>query len=229
MQQSVGQRPVTSSAAVGLLLIVAGCAVLIGRAAGLDLFGAIGPWGWPLFIIVPGVVLLAASLIPARPNGIGFATAGAVVTTVGLLLAYQWRTGHWESWAYAWALLPGAAGLAQLAYGLFAREREMIRRGIWMMAVAAVLFTVGAWFFEGVFAGEPRPLGVDWGPVGLIVIGAIVLAGAFLGPSEADAASPGAVPPAIPVPPASSRIPATDGAVPPPPTQGTPAEPSRPG
>ena len=30
---------------------------------------SIGRWGWPFFIIVPGVVLLAASLVPAPPKG----------------------------------------------------------------------------------------------------------------------------------------------------------------
>ena len=52
----------------------------------------------------------------------GFAIAGSIVTTVGSVLLYQQTTGHWESWAYAWALVgPGAAGLGMLVYGLLFR------------------------------------------------------------------------------------------------------------
>ena len=191
MQQSMGQRHVTAPAVLGLLLIVLGAAALLARTAGFNLFEAVGPWGWPLFIIVPGLVLLGASLLPARPHGIGFATAGAIVTTVGLILLYQWRTDHWESWAYAWALLPGAAGLAQVAYGLYAEQRAMVNRGLWMTGIAGALFVVGAWFFEGLFAGQPRPLGLDWGPIALIVLGAVVAARALFRQAEPAPEPPG--------------------------------------
>jgi len=93
MQQSFGQRSAAAPAVLGLLLIAVGAIFVIARATGWDLSGESGSWGWPLFIIVPGVVLLAMSLVPARPAGIGFAIAGAVVTTVGSILLYQSRTG----------------------------------------------------------------------------------------------------------------------------------------
>ena len=79
-------------------------------------------------------------------------------------------------------------------------KRDMIERGIWMAAIGGLLFAVGAWFFEGIFAGEPRPQGIDWWPVGLIVIGGIVLAGAFLRPRDPEAVNT----PRPPAPPASS-------------------------
>src|SRR5687768_6840409 len=120
MQQTIGRRSVTAPAVLGIALIAIGALVLLTRATGIDLFGSIGAWGWPAFIIVPGLVLLGLSLVPTRPAGVGFATAGAIVTTVGLLLAFQSQTGHWESWAYAWAILPAAAGLALVGYGAFA-------------------------------------------------------------------------------------------------------------
>ena len=43
---------------------------------------------------------------------------GTVATTVGLVLLYQNNTGHWESWAYAWALVgPAASGLGLALWG----------------------------------------------------------------------------------------------------------------
>ena len=59
-QQSVEQRSTTAPAVLGLLLILFGGIALLARAAGVSVFDAVGPWGWPLFIIVPGLVLLAA-------------------------------------------------------------------------------------------------------------------------------------------------------------------------
>jgi hypothetical protein len=180
MQQSFGQRPVAAPALVGLLLIIVGGVVLAARQFGFDLFGPIGDWGWPLFIIVPGIVLLALSLVPAPPAGIGFAIAGAIVTTVGSLLLYQSRTGHWESWAYAWALIPMAAGAALVLYGSFARSSSMVRGGTWMAGIAAVLFATFAWFFEGMFAGTVRPELIDWWPVLIVGAGAVLVLRAAL-------------------------------------------------
>jgi hypothetical protein len=190
MQQSFGQRAAAGPAVLGVLLIVLGAAALILRDLGFNLFQAVGTWGWPFFVIVPGVVLLAAALIPAPPRGIGFATAGAIVTTVGAILLYQSRTGHWESWAYAWALLPLGAGAATLLYGLFAREGGMVKTGLTMVAIASAMFLVGAWFFEGVFAGEPRPTDVGaWWPVGVIVLGGVIVLRAVLLPAPRSSSS----------------------------------------
>ena len=181
MQQSAGQRAMTGPAVVGLLLIAFGAAALLLRESGFNPFAAAGAWGWPFLVIVPGLVLLAASLVPAQPRGVGFATAGAIVTTVGALLLYQSRTGHWESWAYAWALIPLAAGSALTLYGLLARARGMVTTGLTMAGIAAALFVAGAWFFEGVFAGEQRPTDVGaWWPMGVIVLGGVIVLRAVL-------------------------------------------------
>jgi hypothetical protein len=186
MQHSAGQRAMTGPAVVGILLIAFGAAALVLRQLEISPFAAIATWGWPFFVIVPGLVLLAASLLPAAPKGIGFATAGAIVTTVGALLLYQTRTGHWESWAYAWALIPLGAGSALVLYGLLARERGMVTTGLTMAGIAAALFLAGAWFFEGVFAGEPRPTDAGvWWPIGVIVLGGVIVLRAAL-PSRSD-------------------------------------------
>jgi hypothetical protein len=175
MQQSFGQRPVAAPAILGFLLIAVGAIVLLARAVGFDVSGPIAAWGWPLLVIAPGLLLLAAALVPSPPRGIGFAIAGAIVTTVGALLLYQSQSGHWESWAYAWALIPMAAGLALTVYGLFSRSSSMVRGGAWMAGIAALLLAVGWWFFEGVFAGRVRPELVEWWPIAIVVVGAILV------------------------------------------------------
>ena len=106
-------------ALVGALLVVGGVGWFVARELRFDPFAAIADAGWPFFVIIPGVILMASSLIPKPPNGVGFAVAGSIVTTVGLVLLYQESTAHWESWAYGWVLVgPGAAGLGMLLYGL---------------------------------------------------------------------------------------------------------------
>lgn len=184
MHESLGRRSVTGPAVIGVLLIAFGATVLILRDSGFNLFARLGAQDWPFLIIVPGVVLLAASLVPAPPRGIGFATGGAIVTTVGTLLLYQARTGHWESWAYAWALIPLAAGVATLVYGAIIGRRAMVTTGLTMAGVGAALFLAGAWFFEGVFAGESRPTEIgSWWPIGVIVLGGVIVVRALLMPA----------------------------------------------
>ena len=42
------------------------------------------------------------------------------------------------------------------------------------------MFVAGAWFFEGLFAGDERPLEIgNWWPVGVAVIGALDVVRAF--------------------------------------------------
>jgi hypothetical protein len=187
MQQSFGRRQAMGPAIVGAVLIALGIAAMLLRQAGIELFEEIGEHGWPLFIIVPGLVLLALALLPAPPKGVGFAIAGAVVTTVGGILLYQSRFDHFESWAYAWALIPAFTGAALGLYGLFAHERAMTRTGIWMALVAGLVFVVGAWFFEGVFSNDRRIIDAgNWWPVAVIILGALFILRAFLfrGPQQ---------------------------------------------
>lgn len=170
-------------AIVGVLLVVAGLAAVALRAAGVDVFDAIARAGWPLFIILPGLVLLVGAVVVAPPGGLGFAIAGTIVTSIGLLLWYQDTANHYESWAYAWALIgPGAAGLAMLVYGAMTRQADLVRAGSRLVVIAAAIFAVGFLFFESIF-GEgrvPFDLGAWW-PAGLIVLGIVIVVGSLLG------------------------------------------------
>ncbi|HEX2625391.1 MAG TPA: hypothetical protein VHL56_00630 [Candidatus Limnocylindrales bacterium] len=184
MQQPLPQRSMVAPAVIGVLLVVVGVIALIVREADVNLLPGLGTWGWPLFVLVPGLVMLGAGVLLPAPRGAGLAVAGSVVTTLGALLFYQSQSGHWESWAYAWALLPGAAGAGLLGYGVLARERGMRTTGTWLLGIAAVVFLAGAWFFEGLFAGEDRPVDLgNWWPIGVIILGAALALWAFLRPA----------------------------------------------
>jgi vacuolar-type H+-ATPase subunit I/STV1 len=194
MQQTLQHpRNDAARAVVGLLLIVVGGAVLGLRQAGMDLNEALGSSGWPFFVIVPGLVLLGMAVVPAAPRGVGFAVAGSIVTTVGGLLLYQARTGDWESWAYAWALIPLAAGVAMVVYGLLARVPGLVTAGSWTGGIAAVVLLIGAWFFAPAFAGADRRLELEtWWPAVAIAVGVLMMIRALVSPrAPAPPAGPG--------------------------------------
>ena len=99
---------------LGVLLIVMGVLFFVGQAVGFDL----GPFGWPFFVIIPGLAVTGAGLAAGGPTGERITPLGAAVTMVGVILLYQNAADHFESWAYAWALVfPTSTGLGQMVYG----------------------------------------------------------------------------------------------------------------
>lgn len=167
---------------LGTALIVVGIGWFILRELAIDPFRAVADAGWPYFVILPGVALLLVSLVRTPPRGLGFAIAGSIVTTVGCVLLYQQTTGHWTSWAYAWALVgPGAAGLGMLVYALIFGQRDLLAPGARLVAIAAAIFAVGYWYFETIFSTGQAPVALgEWWPVVVIGIGLIALAVGFL-------------------------------------------------
>ena len=173
---------------LGTILVLIGLVAGVGRLAGIDLATVIGDQTWPLLVIVPGLLLIGLAFVPAPPDGIGFAIAGAIVTTVGAILLVQANTGLWESWAYVWALIPGAAGLAKAIYGWATGARDEVRVGLRMMLISGVLFVVGAWYFTAIFATGQPPVDVaTWWPAALIAVGALITIRALLPPARRDA------------------------------------------
>jgi hypothetical protein len=166
------RRGSTGTAVLGALLIVVGLAFFLGQWLNVD-------WGaatWPFYVIAPGVALLAFGL--TQRDGSGLTVAGSIVTVVGLVLLYQNSTNHWESWAYAWALVgPGGSGLGMLLYGTRSGNRQMARHGFWQILVAGGLFLAGLVFFEGIIGISGRRLPLpEWVlPVTVIGLGVLVL------------------------------------------------------
>lgn len=166
----------------GAGLVIMGIAWFVLRELAIDPFKAVAEAGWPFFVIIPGVAMLLVSLVRTPPRGVGLAIAGSILTTVGCVLLYQQTTGHWASWAYAWALVgPGAAGLGMLVYGLIFGQRDLLAPGTRLVAIAAAIFAAGYWYFETIFATGRAPVALgEWWPVVVIGIGLVALAAGFL-------------------------------------------------
>jgi hypothetical protein len=159
-------RSPSSTAILGLLLIVVGAAYLGARLAGVDLAVV----GWPAFVIVPGLVLFALAFVVGGSGGAGLATVGAALTTTGLILAVQRATGLWATWAYAWALVaPGSIGLGLVVYGALTGQGGLVRGGLWSLVVGLACFLLGLLFFEGLVGLSGRRI------VGFDVIAAVLL------------------------------------------------------
>ena len=175
----VDKRPIRTTGAflVGILLVVGGAAAFLFQAAGFQFDELVGRDGWPFLVIIPGLALLAGATLVERPNGVGLAIAGSIVTTVGGILLYQNVTDNWESWAYVWALIPTAAGVAMVVYGTWVDHDGLIVTGGRIALIGAVLFLAGLWFFGSLFSSGQVPLDLgEWWPVVPIIIGgAIVL------------------------------------------------------
>jgi hypothetical protein len=167
-----GARSGGSSMALGIVLVVVGLFALGVVVFGIDLT----QYGWPLFVIVPGLTLLVVGFVG---GGVGASVPGGIVTMLGLVLAYQSSSGDWASWAFAWALVaPGGVGLGLYLQALRDRDPVMLRRGRTLIFIAALIFMIGFVFFESILGIS----GTDYGIFGkaalpglLIVIGIILL------------------------------------------------------
>src|SRR5262245_3877735 len=168
------------SIVLGVILVVAGLLAILGRQLDVDVVSI----GWPLFVIVPGILLLAGSLFVGGRPGIGLAIPGGIVTMTGLVLVFQNATGAYQTWAYAWALVaPGGVGVGLVVYGLLAGERDSLRAGGPVRLTRLGLFLAFGFIFEAIFGlSGTRFVGFENAfAIGLIVLGVIVLGLAFAG------------------------------------------------
>ena len=169
------RQPRRQASALGGLLVLIGAVLLIGQFVRID----VGHYGWPLFVIAPGVLILFVAPSGRGAVGEGLAILGSIITVTGLILLYQNATDHFESWAYAWALVfPGAIGTGMILYGLSANRGGNVRAGTRLVGIGVVLFLLGAAFFEGVLGiggyQFDRTVGVAVGAL-IIAMGALML------------------------------------------------------
>lgn len=160
--------------AVGLVLVLVGAGFLLIRQLGIDVADA----GWPLFVIIPGLVLFVLAFVVGGRPGAGFAVGGAITAVTGLILAAQNATGLWATWAYVWPLVaPGGVGLGLLVYGAATRQRDLVLSGGGSLLVGLALFVAFAFFFESVvgLSGD-RIEGLDTVLAAAVVaLGAVIL------------------------------------------------------
>jgi 4-amino-4-deoxy-L-arabinose transferase-like glycosyltransferase len=120
---------------------------------------------WPVPIIGIGVLLALIGLLTWTP---GFFIPACIVGGIGGLLYWQNLTDNWESWTYAWALIPIFVGTGTILSGVFSRGRGAVVGGFWTIFNGLVLFAIFAAIFGG---GEWARL---W-PVLVIALGVILL------------------------------------------------------
>jgi hypothetical protein len=153
---------------------VIGGLALLGRLLSIDILGL----GWPLFVLIPGVVLFGAGVAVGGRSGLGLAVPGGIVTMVGVVLSVQAATGLWATWAYAWALVaPGGVGLAFLVYGLLTGQPDLARTGTPIVLTGLGLFLAFGLFFEVLLhlSGASLDLAEPALAGGLIVLGVLIV------------------------------------------------------
>ncbi|MEN8172195.1 MAG: hypothetical protein ABFS03_04875 [Chloroflexota bacterium] len=116
--------------------------------------------GWPLSIIGVGAIFLIAAIASNVP---GLAIPAFIIGGIGSLLFYQNATGDWDSWSYAWTLIPGFVGLGLLFFSLMSKAKDTGKAGLILLFISASLF-----MFFGSFLGAPEEITRYWP---LILIG----------------------------------------------------------
>lgn len=162
-----------SNLALGLVLVLVGLFFLANQFA-----PGFGGWlritySWPLIVIGAGVIVLFIGLLGGNPES---AVAAFIVAGVGGILYWQNLTGRWDTWAYAWTLIPGFAGLGTMVAGLIGPDtRHKLDQGFRQVFISLVLFVA----FGSIFGGLSF-LGPYW-PLLLVALGLYLLFRAILG------------------------------------------------
>lgn len=126
-----------------VILIGLGVLFLFARFTGANIFEI----SWPFFIIIPGVVFLAAAWFGGK-NQAGLFIPGMIIAGTGAILMYQNQTDAWESWAYMWALYPVFVGVGlSLMSGRTGNASEG-NAGRGLITGGLIAFVVFATFFE---------------------------------------------------------------------------------
>ncbi len=166
------ERRTRTSVVGGLLLILLGLfflayQVMPDRFAWLRV-----EMGWPMIVVAVGAGLLIFGLLVGAP---GMAVPACIVAGIGLLLYWQNATGNWESWAYAWTLIPGFVGVGTILAGILGegRLRDALEGGFWLITISLVMFAI-----FGSFLGGMNLFGPYW-PALLILLGLIILVRSF--------------------------------------------------
>jgi hypothetical protein len=158
MQKTSSQT--SSRAIIALILIVTGVLALMGMEQ-----------LWPLFVLVPGLIILGITFIGGRATG-PFAIPGMIVTGTGALLFIQNLTDYRESWSYAWTLYGVFLGMGLVLMGQRMENNSIISLGRTFMQVGLIAF-VGFAFLMEIVIGVGGGTGLF--PLVLIGVGAYLV------------------------------------------------------
>ncbi|NIS83222.1 MAG: hypothetical protein GTO14_24150 [Anaerolineales bacterium] len=176
---------------IGVGLVGLGVLLILGEILNIPM----GRFVWPFFVILPGLAffyLMARGGKSAAP----LAIPGSIITMTGLLLLYQSASNHWESWAYAWALIfPTSVGVGLYLYGRNSESPSLRRTGVWLVNAGIILLIAGGIFFEMLIWTSPVRSGRILWPVLIIAFGIFLVIRqfgilAFRRPSEQQRETP---------------------------------------
>jgi hypothetical protein len=105
---------------------------------------------WPMFILLPGLVMLGAALYSGKAAA-GLAIPGMIVTGTGGLLFIQNLTGYWESWSYAWTLYGVFLGMGFVIMARLMEQPALERVGRGFIWAGVVSFGVFAFLMMAIF------------------------------------------------------------------------------
>ncbi len=156
-------RKTRSNIALGLVLIIVGAYFLARQfLPQLPLWDLLD-LSWHFYIIAAGILLFLIGLLSGVPS---MAVPAALISGIGALLYWQDMTNNWESWAYAWTLIPGFAGIGTILQGLLGEKtRQSLHQGFNMVIVSLILFSI----FASILGGW-QIFGPYW-PVLIILLG----------------------------------------------------------
>jgi hypothetical protein len=158
-----------SNRGVGIALVVVGLLVLAGQWLDWAAFG------WPFFIIVPGVIMVAIAFLAGREAS-GLVVPGSIVTTVGLIMLVQSATGTFHTWAYAWGLVLASVGFGAFLHAALRDNEEEQRSSLRLTTLGLALFAGFGIFFElFIFGGMAGWVWQYALPIALIAAGAVLL------------------------------------------------------
>lgn len=156
-----------SNRLAGIVLVTAGVLVLLFGNVGIGLL-------WPIFVLVPGLIMLGAAFVGRRRNA-ALAVPGTIVTVIGLILFVLSLTGYWQAWSYAWALIIAAAGFGTFLHGALENNAAREKDGMQAVVVGLTVFAIAGGIFEFFIFGD---LGgaLKWiVPLALVAAGAVML------------------------------------------------------
>jgi hypothetical protein len=175
-----------ASLIIGLVLIGFGILFLLGQFTTLS-------WGyfvWPFFIIIVGLAFFVGMLLGGKKAS-ELAIPGSIITMVGLILFYQNLFNAYQTWAYAWALIPTAVGLGTIISGIWGDKPREVAAGRSTLITGLILFVAFGTFFELVIGISGFGVQSQWlWPVILIVLGLFIFWRSLFRPYRAEPARP---------------------------------------
>ncbi len=94
---------------------------------------------WPWIVLGVGLVFLLFAVL-TRTGGL--AIPGTIISGIGGILYYQNLTGSWETWQFAWTLIPGFVGIGLAVAALISPQEhgDVWQSSLILLVISAILF-----------------------------------------------------------------------------------------